>query len=78
MSDAADTEFTTEELLSQAQGNATAFALATIAYLKARSLAVDDYVAFFGRRFAPGWEGLRAQPVVAVARTAENSPSATV
>ena len=34
MSEPANTEFTTEELLSQAQGNATAFALATIAYLK--------------------------------------------
>jgi hypothetical protein len=70
MSDAANTEFTTEELLSQAKGNATAFALATIAYLKEQGLAVDDYVAFFGRRFAPGWEELRAQPVAAVARAA--------
>jgi hypothetical protein len=70
MSDAANTEFTTEELLSQAKGNATAFALATIAYLKEQGLAVDDYVAFFGRRFAPGWEELRGQPVAAVARTA--------
>jgi len=70
MSDAANTEFTTEELLSQAQGNATAFALATIAYLKEQGLAVDDYVAFFGRRFAPGWEELRGQPVAAVARAA--------
>ncbi len=31
--DAANAEFTTEELLSYAQGNATAFALAAIAYL---------------------------------------------
>ena len=70
MTDAADAEFTTEELLSYAQGNATAFALAAIAYLKERGLAVDDYVRFFGRRFAPGWEELRTQPVLAVARTA--------
>ena len=70
MSDAANTEFTTEELLSYAQGNATAFALATIAYLKEQGLAVDDYVRYFGRRFAPGWEELRSQPVVAAARTA--------
>jgi hypothetical protein len=70
MPDAANTEFTTEELLSQAQGNATAFALATIAYLKEQGLAVDDYVRFFGRRFAPGWEELRSEPVVAVARAA--------
>src|SRR5215212_10650092 len=70
MSDAANTEFTTDELLSHAQGNATAFALATIAYLKERDLAVDDYIRFFGRKFAPGWEELRTEPALAVARTA--------
>ena len=70
MTDAADTRFTTEELLSYAQGNATAFALATIAYLKEQGLAVDDYVRFFGRRFAPGWEELRSEPVRIVAQTA--------
>jgi len=70
MSDAADTQFSTEDLLAYAQGNATAFALATIAYLKEQRLAVEDYVAFFGRTFAPGWEELRAQPATVVARTA--------
>ncbi len=70
MTDAADAEFTTEELLSYAQGNATAFALAAIAYLKECGLEVDDYVRYFGRRFAPGWEELRTEPVLAVARTA--------
>ena len=70
MTDAADTQFTTEELLSYAQGNATAFVLATIAYLKEQDLAVDDYVKFFGSKFAPGWEELRKQPLTAVARMA--------
>src|SRR5215208_615134 len=70
MSDAADTQFPTEELLSYAQGNATAFVLATIAYLKEHDLAVEDYVRFFGSKFAPGWEELREQPLTAVARTA--------
>jgi hypothetical protein len=70
MTDAANVEFTTEELLAQAQGNATAFILATISYLKEQGLAVDDFVRFFGLRFAPGWEELRSQPVLAVARTA--------
>jgi len=68
MTDAANTELTTEELLSQARGNATAFILTTIAYLKERGPAVDDFVAFFGRQFAPGWDELRAQPVVDVAQ----------
>jgi hypothetical protein len=68
MTDAADTQFTTEELLSSAQGNATAFVLATIAYLKEQGLTVDDYVRFFGSKFAPGWEELGDQPL-AVART---------
>src|ERR671921_2747340 len=70
MTEAADTQFTTEELLSYAQGNATAFILSTIAYLKEHGLAVEDYVRFFGSKFAPGWEELRDQPLTAVARTA--------
>ena len=70
MTDAADIQFTTEELLSYAQGNATAFVLATIAYLKEHGLAVEDYVRFFGSKFAPGWEELREQPLTAVARMA--------
>ena len=70
MTDPADPRFTTEELLSYAQGNATAFILSTIAYLKEHGLAVEDYVRFFGSRFAPGWEELHDQPVVAVARMA--------
>jgi hypothetical protein len=70
MTDAADTRFTSEELLSYAQGNATAFILSTIAYLKEHGLAVDDYVRFFGSKFAPGWEELHEQPVIAIARTA--------
>jgi hypothetical protein len=68
MTDAADIQFTTEELLSSAQGNATAFVLATIAYLKEHGLTVDDYVRFFGSKFAPGWGELGGQPR-AVART---------
>jgi hypothetical protein len=70
MTDAANTRFTTDELLPYAQGNATAFVLATIAYLKEQGLAVDDYVRFFGSRFAPGWEELRNEPLTTVARTA--------
>jgi hypothetical protein len=70
MTDAANTRFTTDELLPYAQGNATAFVLATIAYLKEHGLAVDDYVRFFGSRFAPGWEDLRNEPLTTVARTA--------
>jgi len=70
MSDVNDKEFTPEELLSQAQGNATAIALATIAYLKGRGLAIDEYFEFVGRQFAPGWEELRGQSVTDVARTA--------
>lgn len=67
MSDAA-TEFTPEDILSQAQTIATSWVLTTIAYLKERGLAVEEYVAYHGRRFAPGWEELRSQPVAEVAQ----------
>jgi hypothetical protein len=75
MSDAADAQFTTEELLSSAQGNATAFVLSTIAYLKEHDLAVDDYVRFFGNKFAPGWEELRDQPIAVARAVARNAVS---
>jgi hypothetical protein len=70
MSDAADAEFSPEEVSSQAQGNATALALTALAYLRERGLDPDEYVAFHGRRFAPAWEELRGRPVVEVARLA--------
>jgi hypothetical protein len=75
MTDAADAQFTTEDLLSSAQGNATAFVLSTIAYLKEQDLAVDDYVRFFGSKFAPGWEELRDQPIAVARRVAKNAVS---
>jgi hypothetical protein len=76
MTEASDTEFTTEELLSGARGNAKAFVLTTIAYLRERGLDVDDFVAFFGRQFAPGWDELRTQPVAGVAQSvAKNAVS---
>jgi hypothetical protein len=70
MSDAIEGEFSSEEVLSQAQGNATALALTALAYLKERGLDLDEYVAFHGRRFAPAWEELSGSPVVEVARLA--------
>lgn len=75
MTDAADAQFTAEELLSSAQGNATAFVLATIAYLKEQNLAVDDFVRFFGNKFAPGWEELRDQPLAVARAVARNAVS---
>jgi hypothetical protein len=57
-----------EEIRAQAQSNATAWVLTTIAYLKERNLAVEEYVAYHGRRFAPAWEDLRGLPVEEVAR----------
>lgn len=70
VSDATNAEFSSEELLSQAQGNATALALAAIAYLKDRNLPADEFFEFVGRRFAPVWEELRGRSTKVVARTA--------
>jgi hypothetical protein len=68
MSDDMSTEFTSEELLSQAQGNATALALSAIAFAKERNISADEFTAFVGQRFAPLWEELRGQGVKDVAR----------
>jgi hypothetical protein len=70
VSDAMNTEFSSEELLSQAQGNATALALAAIAYLRDQNLPADEFFKFAGRRFAPGWEELRGRSTEDVARAA--------
>ena len=68
MSDAANTPFAQEEICAQAQSNAAAWVLTTIAYLKERGSAVEEYVAYHGSRFAPAWEGLRSRPVEEVAQ----------
>jgi hypothetical protein len=68
VSDAANTPFPQEEICAQAQGNAAAWILTMIAYLKERGLAVEDCVAYHGRRFAPAWEELRGRPVEEVAQ----------
>src|SRR5919107_970806 len=63
-----DANSSAEEVLSQARGNAVAFILTTIAYLEERGMAVEDFVDFFGRQFAPGWDELRARPMLEVAQ----------
>jgi hypothetical protein len=74
VSDSTNTHFTQEEVLEMAQGNATAFILTAFAYLKERGLDPDEYVAFFGRQVAPGWEDMRGRPVAEVARVAALNP----
>jgi len=73
MTQDANPQFTAEDLLPRAQGNATAFVLTTIAYLKERGQSVDDYLQYFGRQFAPGWDELRGQPAIDVARAVTNN-----
>ena len=63
-------EFTPEQVLRQAQGNATAAVLVTIAYRKERGLPAEDWVAFTGRRFAPAWEPMQGRGAAEVARIA--------
>jgi hypothetical protein len=74
VSDSTNTHFTQEEVLEMAQGNATAFILTAFAYLNERGLDPDEYVAFFGRQVAPGWEDMRGRPVAEVARAAALNP----
>jgi hypothetical protein len=68
VSDAVDAPFPSEEICAQAQGNAAAWILTMIAYLKERGEAVEDCVAYHGRSFAPAWEWLRGRPVEEVAQ----------
>ena len=68
VSEGADTSFPPEEVCAQAQGNAAAWILTMIAYLKERGSAVEDCVAYHGRSFVPVWEWLRGRPVEEVAQ----------
>lgn len=52
-----DFSFTPDQLCAQAQSNANALTLATIAYLKEHNLPVADWATAVGRQFAPGWTG---------------------
>ena len=61
-------EFTAEELSQQAQGNANALAFLALAYLKEKGQSAAEWADFFGRRVAPGWEGLHGQGAHAAAR----------
>ncbi len=70
MSDEMKTTFTPEQIAQQAQGNAIASFLVSISYLRDHDLAVDQYVAYVGRRVAPGWEALRDRPIQDVAKMA--------
>ena len=74
MSESTNAQFTQEEVLEMAQGNATAFVLTAFAFLKERGLDPDEYVAFFGRQVAPGWEDMRGRPVSELARAAALNP----
>ncbi len=63
-------QFSGDELLRHAQGNATATALVTIAYLMEQDRPVEEWVAFVGGRLAPAWEGLEDRSPGNVARLA--------
>src|SRR6266568_305796 len=54
-------EFTSEQLFQQAQGNQTAFVLATIAYLKEQGRTPQEWATFIGNRFAPSWDEVKGQ-----------------
>jgi len=54
-------EFTSEQLYEQAQGNATAFVLGTIAFFKEQHRPVGEWVTYMGNLFAPSWESVKGQ-----------------
>lgn len=54
-----DEPFTTEEMLDQAQANAQAAIIATVAFLRDEGIALDRWAASLGRTFARGWDDPR-------------------
>lgn len=56
--------FTPDEIAERGQDNFQHVLFGTVAYLKARGLSVEDWAAFLGELFAPGWhQGRSAREV---------------
>ena len=53
--EAAYADYTGDELLEQAQGNAQAALIATVAFLQARSIPIAEWAAALGASFALEW-----------------------
>lgn len=68
------TDFVSEEIRDAEQGNATGFALGTIAYLKQRGLSVEEWPALLGRVFSAWWDQLPQKDLAAIARVAALQP----
>lgn len=68
------TDFASEEIREAAQGNATGFALGTIAYLRQRGLPVEEWPALLGRVFAAWWDQLPQKDLATIARVAALQP----
>ena len=64
-----DPGFSTDELLTQAQGNVTGFSLALVRYAREHGESPESVARWLGSLFAPGWEQLRGQGAQPVART---------
>ena len=68
------TDFASEEIRDAAQGNATGFALGTIAYLTQRGLPVEEWPALLGHVFSAGWNQLQQKDLATIARVAALQP----
>jgi hypothetical protein len=60
--------FGEKELLEAAEGNATAFIMATISYLQEKNLSTQDWARFVGDLFAPSWDEVKHKGVDEIAR----------
>lgn len=60
--------FSAEELYQHAQGNANAFMLVTMAYLKRTGGSVASWTNFAGEQLAPGWREAASQDAAQLAR----------
>ena len=49
-------EYAVAELLEQAQANAQATVIATVAFLRERGIPLEEWTDVVGRRFARGWD----------------------
>ena len=69
--------FSQRELLEAAEGNATAFIMATISYLQEKNLSTADWARFVGDKFAPSKDEVKDRGVDEIARAVALNLAAT-
>lgn len=66
--------WTKDQILQQAQGNANAMTAAILLYVQETGQSVEDFAAFVAEKFAPGWNEVVGKGALTIAQVAVFNP----